>query len=133
MFHAAMVPLTHVSPLRAEYVTYIMRRFDLVPLLDNIDRYKITEIIFVPAIVLAAIKYPGVRKYSFKSLESVASGAAPLAREHQLELQNIVGQRTGVTQGWGMTETCCIASRFLPLERDDTGSVGRMLSNLDVK
>ncbi|KEF58960.1 uncharacterized protein A1O9_03803 [Exophiala aquamarina CBS 119918] len=133
MFHAAMVPLTHVSPLHAEYVTYVMRRFDLVPLLDNIDRYKITELLFVPAIVLAVIKYPGVGKYSFKSLESVASGAAPLSKEHQLDLQAIVGPQIGVTQGWGMTETCCIASRFLPSERDETGSIGRMLPNLDVK
>jgi len=110
-----------------------MRRFDLVPLLDNIDKYKITEIILVPAIALAIIKYPGVQKYSFKSLQSVASGAAPLAKEHQLELQSIVGPHIGVTQGWGMTETCCIASRFLHSERDETGSVGRMLPNLDVK
>lgn len=128
-----MVPLTHVSPLRAEFVTYIMRRFELVPLLSCIDRYKVTDLIFVPAVVLAVIKYPEVRKYSFKSLKAVGSGAAPLAREHQLELQNIIGPQCPVTQGWGMTETCCIASRFGPAERDDSGSIGRMLSNLDVK
>lgn len=133
MYHAAMVPLTHVSPLRSYFPTYIMRRFELEPFLYNISTYKISEIIVVPPVALAIIKSPATAKYSFSALKWVGCGAAPLARESQLALQGVLGPQSIVVQGWGMTETCCIATRFDLPEEDDTGSVGRPLANLDMK
>ena len=133
MYHAAMVPLTHVSPLRAYFPTYIMRRFELEPFLSHVSRYHISELIVVPPVALAIIKTPSASKYSFENLKWVGCGAAPLALENQLALQKVLGPQTIVVQGWGMTETCCIAMRFVGHERDDTGSVGRPMYNLDLK
>ena len=133
MFHAAMVPLTHVSPLRADYVTFVMRRFEIEPFLSSIQKYRITELIFVPPVALATIKFPLIRNYSFESVKMAGSGAGPLHKDHQNTLQEIMGPQTAVNQGWGMTETSSIASRFHLPELDDTGSIGRMVPNLDVK
>ncbi len=126
LFHAAMVPLTHVSLLRSDYVTFIMRRFEIEPFLSSIQKYRITELMIVPPVALATIKHPLVRNYSFESVKMAVSGAGPLHTDHRNTLQEIMGAQTAVNQGWGMTETSCIASRFYLPELDDTGSIGRM-------
>ncbi|EXJ60903.1 hypothetical protein A1O7_05056 [Cladophialophora yegresii CBS 114405] len=133
LFHAAMVPSAHVAPLRSGHTSYILRRFELEPLLSSIDKYKLTEMILVPPVAVAVLKHPSLHKYSLKSIKVVLCGAGPLSKEHQSALQAILGPDTSFTQVWGMTETSCVASKFYYPERDDTGSVGRMMPNLDVK
>jgi acyl-CoA synthetase (AMP-forming)/AMP-acid ligase II len=128
-----MVPAAHVAPLRSGHTSYILRRFEMEPLLSSIDRYKLTEMILVPPVAVAALKHPSLQKYSLKSIKVVLCGAGPLSKEHQSALQAILGPDTSFTQVWGMTETSCVASKFYYPERDDTGSVGRMMPNLDVK
>lgn len=133
MFHAAMVPIAHTTPLRSGNTTYILPRFELDPFLKAIHECQITDLIFVPPVVLAVIKYPLVHNYSMKSLKCINSGAGPLHKDHQLEFQKLLPPTAFFTQVWGMTETSCIASRFYYPEDDNTGSVGYMVPNLDVK
>jgi acyl-coenzyme A synthetase/AMP-(fatty) acid ligase len=128
-----MVPVAHTTPLRAGHATYILRRFELEPLLSAIDKFHPTELVLVPPVAVAILKYPNLHKYSLKSVKAVMCGAGPLDKEHQNALQAILGSEVTFTQVWGMTETSCVASRFVYPERDDTGSVGRIMPNLDVK
>lgn len=44
LFHAAVAPRTHFSPLRSGIKTYFMRRFALEPFLTNIQRFAITVV-----------------------------------------------------------------------------------------
>ena len=44
MFHVSQCPRAHTSPLRGGYGTYVMRRFELEPWLQNIQKYNITEL-----------------------------------------------------------------------------------------
>ncbi|OAL20333.1 hypothetical protein AYO22_09045 [Fonsecaea multimorphosa] len=133
LFHAAMVPVAHVTPLRSGDSSYILRRFEMEPFLTSIQKYQLTEMVFVPPVAVAVLKYPSLHNYSLKSIKVVVCGAGPLDKEHQNALQSILGSETSFTQVWGMTETSCVASKFYYPERDDTGSVGRMMPNLDVK
>lgn len=133
MFHAAMVPSAHIAALRAGDASYVLRRFDLEHFLWSIHTHKINELIFVPPVAVAVIKSPLTKKYSLKSLRAALCGAGPLDKESQNELQKLLSSETTFTQGWGMTETSCGASRFYYPEDDDTGSIGRMMPNLDVK
>jgi 4-coumarate--CoA ligase len=110
-----------------------MRRFDLEPCLSYIEKYKLTEAGFVPPIFVAIVMSGLGKKYSLKSLKMVTSGAAPLGRDTQARMQEYLSKDARVLQVWGMTETSCIASQFEYPEGDDTGSVGRMLPDLDVK
>ena len=133
MFHAAMVPIAHVTPLRTGDITYVLRRFEMEPLLTSIQKYQTNELTLVPPVAVAVLKYPQIKDYSLKSVKAVNCGAGPLNKEHQSTLQGLLSQGASFTQVWGMTETSCVASKFYFPEHDETGSVGRMMPNLDVK
>lgn len=133
MFHAATVPVGHVTPLRSGDKTYILRRFDLEQVLAGITKYGVTDLILVPPVVLAILKFPNLKKYSLKSVKSAVGGAGGLDKQHQLSLQALLSPEATFTQVWGMTETSCVASIFYYPAKDDTGSVGFFMPNLDVK
>ena len=133
MFHAATVPMSHIGPLRSSITSYIIRRFELELFLRTIDKYQITDVTLVPAVVVAIIKYSHIKNHSLQSLKVVIAGAAPLGKDNQLTLQRMLSSEARVTQVWGMTEATCIATTFRYPESDETGSVGRMLPNMDAK
>lgn len=125
--------VAHTSILRGGHVAFIMRRFELEPFLANIERYEISEVGVVPPIAIAIIMSGLGEKYSLKSLRSVTCGAAPLGKESQDKLKQLLPEGTPMLQVWGMTEISCVDSMFHYPEDDDTGSIGRILPNLDVK
>lgn len=133
MFHAAMVPVAHITPLRSGDVTFIMPRFEIEHFLSSIHKHQITDVIFVPPVALAVIKHPRVESYPLTSLRCINSVAGPLHKDHQSTFQKLLPPMAFFTQVWGMTETSCVASKFYYPEDDDTGSVGYMMPNLDVK
>ncbi|KAG4429423.1 hypothetical protein IFR05_015097 [Cadophora sp. M221] len=133
MFHAACVPVAHTTPLRAGQPSIIMRRFELEPLLANIEKFQINEIGIVPPIVIAIIMSGLASKYSLKTIRALTVGAAPLGKDSQDRMRDLLPPGTFVNQVWGMTETSCIASMFHYPEDDVTGSVGRMIPLLDSK
>lgn len=133
MFHAATTPVACVTPLRSGDVTYILRRFELEPFLKYIEKYQVTELAMVPPVCIGIITSPLSKKYSLKSIRSAACGAAPLDKGPQARLKALLSPDAPFTQVWGMTETSCVATMFYYPEHDVTGSVGRMMPNLDCK
>lgn len=134
MFHAAIVPVAHTTPLRSGHTSYVMRRFELEPYLSSIQRFSITELSLVPPLVIALLMSPLTKKYSLKSVSLISCGAAPLSKEAQNKLKEEHCSSDCVfNQVWGMTETSCVATMFPYSESDDTGSVGRPIPNLDIK
>ncbi|KAF2456282.1 hypothetical protein BDY21DRAFT_348452 [Lineolata rhizophorae] len=133
VFHAASAPNCHISPLRGGYPTYIMRRFEVEKFLRSIEEFSITEWIMVPPQVVAIINSPLGNRYSWDSVEQIQIGAAPLDKKPQARFKALVSKDIPVTQGWGMSETCCIGVRFPYPEKDETGSIGRWIDNIDVK
>ncbi|KAF2084078.1 acetyl-CoA synthetase-like protein [Saccharata proteae CBS 121410] len=132
-FHVAVAPTIHFSPLRNGTATYVMRRFQLEPYLQYMERYAITDMAVVPPIAIAIIMSPASKKYSLKAVRTASCGAAPLDKGPQARLQALLAPDAPFTQVWGMTETTCIASMFPWPESDVTGSVGRFAPSLDVK
>jgi 4-coumarate--CoA ligase len=133
MFHAAVVPQGHTSALKAGTTSYILRRFDLELFFTAIQQFKITEIAVMPPIVLMVLASPLTKKYDLTSVKSTKSGSASLSKENQLEFEKLLAKDAAFNQVWGMTETSCVASNFWYPENDQTGSIGRFISNLDVK
>ncbi|CZR65933.1 related to 4-coumarate--CoA ligase [Phialocephala subalpina] len=132
-FHAASIPMAHIAPLRSGEQTYVMRRFDLEPFLQNIERYGILELPMVPPLIVAIIMSPLRQKYSLKSLKWAICGAAPLDSVTQSKFKLLMHEDAYLTQCWGMSETTCIAMDFKWPEGDETGSCGRLLRNMDLK
>ena len=87
------------------------------------------RICIVPPIAVVLAKHPAVDSYDLSSLETVASGAAPL----DAELGHAVARRLGcrVMQGYGMTELSPV-SHCVPDGVDlDVATVGRLLPNME--
>ncbi|PGH09006.1 hypothetical protein AJ79_05801 [Helicocarpus griseus UAMH5409] len=132
-FHAAAVPSTHVSALRGGHTLYIMRRFELLPFLEAIEKYNITDITTVPPMALGIVKSPLAKKPYLKKTKNGSVGAAPLDKDVQAAFRSMMGPGAPYTQVWGMTETTCVATMFNYPENDDTGSVGRPVPSLEMK
>ncbi|CAO2657070.1 Nn.00g058730.m01.CDS01 [Neocucurbitaria sp. VM-36] len=133
MFHVSNVPRAHTSPLRSNLKTYIMRRFHLETWLSNIPRFGITEANMVPPMVIQVINSPLTAQYSLSSIRNAWVGAAPLAADPQARFKALLRPDAPFNQVWGMSETSCIATMLHYPEYDATGSVGRLLPNLDAK
>lgn len=111
-----------------------MRRFDLQVFLQTVEKYRATEMAMVPPIVIAILMSPFTKTRPFmKSVRFASCGAAPLDKDLQARLLQLMGDGASFTQVWGMTETSCIATMFPHDELDVTGSIGRLIPNMELK
>lgn len=124
--------VAHTSALKGGHITIIMRRFELSSFLTSAQKYQANELFLVPPVVIAIIM-SGSAGDKLKSVQNVGVGAAPLGAESQAKFKALCAPDAFMNQIWGMTETCCICSMFYHGEDDTTGSVGRMLPNIDAK
>lgn len=132
-FTFATAPWTHFGALRSGLVIYMMRRFDLEKHLVAMEKYRISEVLVVPPMAVAILMSPFSKKRPFlKKVLSAAAGAAPLDKDLQVRFRTLLDDNAPFTQVWGMTETS-IGTMFHYPEHDDTGSVGRLIPNLEAK
>ncbi|KAJ5355535.1 uncharacterized protein N7496_012747 [Penicillium cataractarum] len=134
VFHASAAPVTHISTLKAGAPAYVMRRFDLEEYLNTVEKYDITDLAMVPPIVIAILMSPVSQNRPFlRRVRLAACGAAPLDKDVQARFRSLMGDDSPFNQVWGMTETSCVATMIRFPEHDDTGSVGRLIPNLEAK
>ena len=100
MFHVAVAPCTHFSPLNNGIPTYVMRRFELEPWLQNIEKYEITDLASVPPIIISVIMSDARKKYSMKTVKFASCGAAPLEKAPQARFQELLDPEAPFTQVW---------------------------------
>jgi acyl-CoA synthetase (AMP-forming)/AMP-acid ligase II len=110
-----------------------MRRFELESYLQNLEKLEISEVSLVPPLVMATIMSPLSKKYSLKKAIYATCGAAPLDKESQERFLRLMHPEARFTQVWGMTETTCVATSFPWDEQDISGSVGRLVPNMEAK
>jgi 4-coumarate--CoA ligase len=86
--------------------TYLMERFNLADMLDHIQRFKITELVLVPPMLVAMAKHPSVRDGTcdISSVMKVVAGAAPIGMEVTQQFEELWNGRLKVRQAWGMSE-----------------------------
>lgn len=133
MFHAAAVPSNHFTHLRSGDVGLVLRRFELEPFLQTIEKFQVTDCVIVPPMVVAMVMSPVTKKYSLKSVKQALSGAAPLDKGTQARLSALLDPETPFTQVWGMTELSCVATMTFWPEHDTSGGVGRLIPGLEMK
>lgn len=92
-FHIYGLTTLILTPLVKCVPIVLMPKFDLVQMLELIQKYKITFANLVPPIILALTKHPVVAKYDLSSMRGIMSGAAPLGKE----LQQAAEKRLKVT------------------------------------
>lgn len=133
MFHVSQIPRVHTSPFRGGITTVIMRRFELEPWLEYVEKFGITEMNIVPQMVIVILNSGRASKEAFQSLRNAWSGSAPLDVSLQKRFKEYLRDDTPFNQVWGMSETSCIGAWLYYPEYDPTGSCGRPLPNLDIK
>lgn len=105
LYHAmAQTVFLAVRPKRRLPV-WIMQKYTLPSLLQNIERYRISDLLLVPPVLVAIAKSPLSKVHNLSSVERVMCGAAPLGRQSCEDFEELwpAGQ-VNVKQGWGMTE-----------------------------
>ncbi|KAK6127912.1 hypothetical protein DH2020_038341 [Rehmannia glutinosa] len=120
LFHIYSLNSVLLCGLRVGAAIVIMQKFDIVPFLEVMQKYRVTIGPFVPPIVLAIVKSPVVDKYDLSSVRTVMSGAAPLGKELE-DAVRIKFPNAKLGQGYGMTEAgpvlaMCLAFAKEPFE-----------------
>jgi acyl-CoA synthetase (AMP-forming)/AMP-acid ligase II len=130
LYHAYSQLWTINLALKESISVYIMEKFHFEDLLRNIQTYKITALFVVPPVMILLSKRRETENYDISSLQHITCGAAPLAPDLQRNLcqrfKFIIGQ------GWGMTETTCVAA-IVPGHEMSIGTVGKLLPNTQAK
>jgi 4-coumarate--CoA ligase len=105
-------------------------RFELDPFLQVAQDQRATHLYLVPPIVLALAKHPAVDRYDLSSVRRINSGAAPL----DAGVQRAVAERlrTGVSQGYGMTELSPV-THATPEGQGRAGTSGILVPNTECR
>ena len=59
----------------------LMERFDLTKMLKAVEEFRVTHLAMAPPVVVAMAKTDVTKGYDLSSLEGVACGAAPIAKD----------------------------------------------------
>ncbi|PKY08679.1 putative AMP-binding enzyme [Aspergillus campestris IBT 28561] len=112
---------------------YIMPKYELKSLLENIQRFRITMLVMVPPVAVSLAKSPIVKNYDLSSVRIAGSGAAPLTKEICETIEEMLNNQVAIKQGWGMTELTCSFLFWIPGKHYPRSSVGEPLANCEAK
>nr|CBJ23825.1 4-coumarate:coenzyme A ligase 1 [Melissa officinalis] len=136
LFHIYSLNSVLLCGLRVGAAILIMQKFDIVPFLELMQKYKVTIGPFVPSIVLAIAKSPLVGKYDISSVRMAMSGAAPLGKELEDSVRTKF-PNAKLGQGYGMTEAGPVLSMCLAFAKEPfeikSGACGTVVRNAEVK
>lgn len=133
LYHAMAQTIYIAGVLLREIPVYIMPKFDFVDMLSNIERFKITDLTLVPPIAIALTKHPAAKRFDLSSIESMASGSAPLGSDVCREIEKLCDSRFNMKQGWGMTEVTCSLLGWDPNKFSTSFGVGEPNANCEAK
>ncbi|KAK0111026.1 hypothetical protein ONS95_001406 [Cadophora gregata] len=134
MYHAMAQTIFITCGPKRGIPVYMMKKFDFVQMLESVQKFKISNLIMVPPIVVALAKSPLTKKYDLSSVRDIGSGAAPLGGDVIREAEALwpSGDRK-LKQGWGMTEATCSLLGWDPTLEAHPSSVGELNANCSAK
>jgi 4-coumarate--CoA ligase len=134
MYHAMAQAIFAVSAPKLRVPVYMMPKFDFLEMLTAVAKFRITDLVLVPPVIVAMAKHPAMKQFDLSSVQTVGSGAAPLGREVCEEFEKLwPNGQVNVKQGWGMTELTCAATGFSPAKHSESFSVGEVLAQCEAK
>ena len=131
MFHTFAAPLAHLAPLREGAQTYIMPRFSMSKFVDAIESFEINEVLLVPPMIVSFVTSSEPKEF-LKNIRFIWCGGAPLESTVVKKMYRLLAPDACIAQVYGMTEAGWISTLKWP-ERDESGSVGRLLANVEAK
>jgi fatty-acyl-CoA synthase len=111
MCHSGGLLIHTIPGLSTGATITIHREFDPGQLLDEIQQQRVTLLACVPTMTSALVSHPGWDGADLSSLRLVVTGSTVVPRRAIEPWQR---KGVSVTQGYGMTETCVIATAMPP-------------------
>ena len=135
----ATLPLFHVFgmsvmmnvTMAAHALLTLVPRFEPDKVLEVIQRDRVTTFGGVPTMYTALLHYPGRSEYDISSLELCVSGGAALPVEVLRGFDEAFGAK--VLEGYGLSETCGMATFNLPDRERKPGSIGVPIGGTEVR
>ncbi|EKD01167.1 AMP binding protein [Trichosporon asahii var. asahii CBS 8904] len=139
-----VLPFSHIYGLGMVFLqtiaqgcpVVILPRFQEIPALEAIQRFRVTHALFVPPIILTLLNSPNVRKYDLSSLETITSGAAPLGGEIADAFGKLLPGVT-IIQAYGITETspvvCTARADEFAARPGAVATCGKLLPNYEAR
>nr|AYP74781.1 4-coumarate--CoA ligase [Asarum heterotropoides] len=136
LFHIYSLNSVLLCGLRVGAAILIIQKFEIVSLMELVQKYKVTIAPIVPPIVLAIAKSPAIDCYDLSSIRAVMSGAAPMGKELEDTVRaKLPNAKLG--QGYGMTEAGPVLSMCLAFAKEPfeikSGSCGTVVRNAELK
>ncbi|KAF9502465.1 phenylacetyl-CoA ligase [Pleurotus eryngii] len=110
----------------------VIPKFNFTDFLGSVVRYRITDLMIVPPMLVLISKHPAVKNYDLSHVKATWSGAAPLSIELTLQVSKVLTNAI-VSQGYGMTETATVVTSMLSSQRLGNGSVGILMPGCAAK
>ncbi len=102
-FHVFALSVAEMVAIIGGFFIILLPRFDVVQVLETIQKKKPTTFPGVPTIYTAINTFKDTRKYDLSSIRYCLSGGAPLPLEVKTEFERLTGSR--LSEGYGLTET----------------------------
>jgi long-chain acyl-CoA synthetase len=126
------MPLFHISGsgwgLIGMYygaASVMMRDVDLELILAVIPAFRVTQALFVPAVLQFLLGHPKCRETDFATLRSVTYGASPITEAVLVEGMEVFG--CDFIQAYGLTETTGAITILAPEDHDPGGPRAHLL------
>lgn len=103
----------------------LVRDMDPQEVLRLIETHRVTNTLFVPAVLQMLCATPGVEKSDFSSLRSIVYGASPISEEVLAKSMDIFG--CGFVQVYGLTETTGAITAMVEEDHDPGGPRAHLL------
>lgn len=134
VFHVAGFNLTNMTLLAGGTVV-LTRQVDPPELLEKLARHRVTDTLFVPAIILALVSLPQAKSTDLSSLDTILYGAAPIAETLLDDARATFG--CSFVHLYGLTENLGMGT-YLPAAMHDPAlgklrSVGRPYAGLELR
>lgn len=135
------LPFSHIfglatlvtQPLTSGVPVVVFPKFDEIPVLAGIQRYKISYGCVVPPIILLLLHSQNTGKFDLTSLKTLQCGAAPLSPELAAAFENKF-PHCRVSQGYGLTETTPTITYGKPEDMAGRkGSCGRLIPTYEAR
>jgi long-chain acyl-CoA synthetase len=131
MCHIYGIAILMIGTLSRGAKLVLMPKFEAAPVLNLIQQERITLVPAVPAMFQFMLLELEKNSYDLSSVRICFSGAAPLPKEVILAVEEKFG--AVLIEGFGMTETSCVAT-INPLRGDrKVGSVGPPLPGVYIR
>jgi acyl-coenzyme A synthetase/AMP-(fatty) acid ligase len=103
----------------------------MTPFINAVERFGINELLLVPPMIVKFVTSSSPKDI-LKYINFVWCGGAPLEGAVMKRMYRLLAPDACIAQVYGMTEAGWISTSKWP-ERDDSGSVGKLLPNVEAK